>query len=237
MFWPEGMVWQVIEGAPFAALLASPTGMLVHDTLSARIDPARAIESLSVALTRLGVPIDTDGPEQGAVIHATGHAGLAALSRDMGVALGGAEKGQAARLDANLGAAPQLFIAGVHIVPQADGTTAIGSTSERAFTDTLPDANLEDLITRARSLCPALAEASVLHRWAGLRPRSVTRAPILGPWPERPGHFIANGGFKIGFGMAPIIAELMCEMVLEGRDAIPEAFHVATAMTAAANKS
>ena len=23
-----------------------------------------------------------------------------------------------------------------------------------------------------------------------------------GAWPDRPGHFIANGGFKIGFGMA-----------------------------------
>ena len=36
------------------------------------------------------------------------------------------------------------------------------------------------------------------YRWAGLRPRARSRAPMLGAWPGRPGHFIANGGFKIG---------------------------------------
>jgi glycine/D-amino acid oxidase-like deaminating enzyme len=47
---------------------------------------------------------------------------------------------------------------------------------------------------------------------------------MLGEWPGRPGQFIANGGFKIGFGMAPKVAEVMADLVLEGRDAIPAAF-------------
>ncbi|MEO5615955.1 MAG: FAD-dependent oxidoreductase, partial [Cypionkella sp.] len=38
--------------------------------------------------------------------------------------------------------------------------------------------------------------------------------------------FVANGGFKIGFGMAPKVAEVMVDLVLEGRDAIPEGFRV-----------
>ena len=33
-----------------------------------------------------------------------------------------------------------------------------------------------------------------------------------------------NGGFKIGFGMAPKIGECMADLVLEDRDTIPEAF-------------
>ena len=45
-------------------------------------------------------------------------------------------------------------------------------------------------------------------------------------WPDRPGHFIANGGFKIGFGMAPMVGEVMADLVLEGRDAIPQGFRV-----------
>jgi glycine/D-amino acid oxidase-like deaminating enzyme len=49
---------------------------------------------------------------------------------------------------------------------------------------------------------------------------------MLGAWPGRPGHFVANGGFKIGFGMAPKMAEVMVDLVLDGRDAIPAGFRV-----------
>ncbi len=82
------------------------------------------------------------------------------------------------------------------------------------------------LIDRARALCPALAEAPVIERWAGVRPRAKSLAPMLGPWPGREGHFIANGGFKIGFGMAPKVAEVMADLVLDGRDGVPEGFRV-----------
>jgi glycine oxidase len=48
----------------------------------------------------------------------------------------------------------------------------------------------------------------------------------LGAWPGRPGEFVANGGFKIGFGMAPKVATTMVDLVLEGRDTIPEGFRL-----------
>ena len=81
-------------------------------------------------------------------------------------------------------------------------------------------------MAKARTLCPALADAPVLERWGGLRPRTKSRAPMLGAWPNRPGHFIANGGFKIGFGMAPKVAKVMADLMLEGRDNIPDGFRV-----------
>jgi glycine oxidase len=49
---------------------------------------------------------------------------------------------------------------------------------------------------------------------------------MLGAYPGRSGHFIANGGFKIGFGMAPKIAQVMADLILEGRDTIPDGFRV-----------
>jgi glycine/D-amino acid oxidase-like deaminating enzyme len=49
---------------------------------------------------------------------------------------------------------------------------------------------------------------------------------MLGPWPGRPGQFVANGGFKIGFGLAPGVARVMADLVLEGRDGIPEGCRV-----------
>ncbi|QHA11374.1 hypothetical protein GQR99_13060 [Cereibacter sphaeroides] len=73
---------------------------------------------------------------------------------------------------------------------------------------------------------PWLEGAPVLTRWAGLRPRARSLAPMLGEWPGRPGQYVANGGFKIGFGMAPKVGEVMAALVLEGRDEIPESFRV-----------
>jgi len=122
---------------------------------------------------------------------------------------------------------PQLFAGGLHVVPHADGTVAIGSTSETAFADPqTTDAQLDALHTRAVAALPVLAGAPVVARWAGLRPRAATKAPLLGPWPGRPGHFVANGGFKIGFGMAPKVAQVMADLVLEGRDRVPEGFRL-----------
>ena len=38
-------------------------------------------------------------------------------------------------------------------------------------------------------------------------------------------HFIAIGGFKIGFGMAPKVGAVMADLILDGDDSgIPEGF-------------
>jgi glycine oxidase len=109
-----------------------------------------------------------------------------------------------------------------------DGTVAIGSTSEREYDDaSSTDAQLDDVVARARDMVPALRDAPVIDRWAGVRPRSRSRAPMLGAWPDRAGHFIANGGFKIGFGMAPKVAQVMADLLLDGHDAVPDGFRVA----------
>ena len=47
---------------------------------------------------------------------------------------------------------------------------------------------------------------------------------MLGAHPFRRGEFVANGGFKIGFGMAPKMGEVMADLVLEDRDTIPDDF-------------
>ena len=86
------------------------------------------------------------------------------------------------------------------------------------------DEKLDEVIDRAMRAVPVLHGARVVERWAGLRPRAKSRAPMLGEHPLKPGDFIANGGFKIGFGMAPKVAEVMAALILEGRDEIPEGF-------------
>ncbi|GHF43060.1 NAD(P)/FAD-dependent oxidoreductase [Seohaeicola zhoushanensis] len=230
--WQGRAVWEVIpaaEAGPWAPL--SPSGFLIRDTLTALLHPRRACAALTAALAVRGIEITPEGEDTGRVLHATGAAGLAELSAALGRNVGGAVKGQAALLRHAAPGAPQLFVDGLHIVPHLDGTVAIGSTSERDFDDpTGTDAQLDTLVERARAALPILHGAPVVARWAGLRPRSRSRAPMLGAHPLHPGQFIANGGFKIGFGMAPKVAEVMADLLLEGRDEIPEAFRVEASM-------
>ncbi|MEL7184574.1 MAG: FAD-dependent oxidoreductase, partial [Pseudomonadota bacterium] len=200
------------------------TAQVIRDTLSARIHPARACTALAAALRAQGVDMEHDLPVQGHVLHATGWQGLTHLRDNKDRAAGNGVKGQAALLGFDAADQPQLFIDGLHIIPHADGTTAIGATSEREAMDTTTDDLLEALIQKAKTLVPAIVDAPVLQRWAGIRPRARSRAPLLGKWPRRPGHYIANGGFKIGFGVAPKVAEVMADLILEGRDTIPAPF-------------
>ncbi len=222
VLWQGQADWRVIPVTGAMWEPVSPSGWLVHDTLSARLSPRMALDALVAALVAGGARMG--GDEAGEVVHATGVAGLADLSQALGMTVGTAVKGQAIAVGHDLRDAPQLFVDGVHIVPHADGTVAIGSTSETSWATDGPDAQCDDLLAKAVRAVPALAGADVVARWAGLRPKASTRAPLLGAWPGRPGHFVANGGFKIGFGMAPKVAEVMADLVLEGRDGIPAGF-------------
>lgn len=226
--WQDHAIWDVRPASDFGDWCPpSATGMVIHDTLSARMHPRRACAALVAALRAGGVEIAGDGRDEGHVVHATGYQGLLDLNALSPRLVGTGVKGQAALLAYDAGAVPQLYADGLHIIPHADGTLAIGSTNEREFIrPDEPDAQLDQVIARAIAAMPQLAGAEILERWAGVRPRARTRAPMLGEYPDRPGHFIANGGFKIGFGMAPKVAEVMAGLLLDGRDCIPEGFRV-----------
>lgn len=225
--WQGRAVWEVIA-ATGAFAPATPTGMLIHDTLSARLHPEQACAALAAAICAQGgeITTDPDSAHTGAVVWATGWQGLVDLTAQHSRMVGAGIKGQAVLLDHDARCAPQVFVDGLHIIPHADGTTAIGSTTEREFDDpTGTDSQCDALIAKARAVMPALAEAHEICRWAGVRPRARSRAPMLGAHPFRSGDFIANGGFKIGFGMAPLAAEMLADLILTGKNTIPDDFH------------
>jgi len=208
----------------------SPTGFLVHDTLSARISPKDACQSLAGAIALLGGEI-VEGADKGrgadATVLATGYEGLETLSDDLGRTIGKGVKGQGLLVAHDAGGLPQLYADGLHIIPHEGGTVAIGSTSETDWSGAdQVDEQLDGLHETAIRLVPALERARVLTRWAGVRPRGRRRAPILGAHPGQANCFVANGGFKIGFGVAVKAAEVMADLILTGTADIPEAFGV-----------
>jgi glycine oxidase len=46
----------------------------------------------------------------------------------------------------------------------------------------------------------------------------------LGHHPIETGAYIANGGFKIGLAMAPKMAQVLADYIIDGVDTIPQDF-------------
>ena len=223
--WPAGM-GMVLTRDPDADIVPhSPSGIWLMDRMTARIHPRAALAALAAAITARGGEIVTGRPapaDAPQMIWATGTQGLLDLNDALDRRIGQGVKGQSASLAHAAPDSPQVFDNGMYVTPHFDGTVAVGSTSENVFDHDRVDHQIDDLLLRARLLCPVLADAPVLERWAGIRPRARSRAPVLAPWPDRPGHLIVNGGFKIGFGMAPVIARMAADVVLDGRTDLPD---------------
>lgn len=229
--WGEAAEWSVVKATGAAWEPPTPTGLLVRDTLSALVHPRRATRALARAVEDLGGSIGGTGEPTDAVVWATGWRGLEELNAQHNRQIGNGVKGQAVLLAYDAAEAPQLFAETLHIIPHLDGTVAAGSTSERYFDESdVSDDQIDDLLISVIEVMPILKGATVLEKWAGVRPRSRSRAPMLGRHPFEAGAFIANGGFKIGFGMAPKVGEVMADLVLEDRVTYPAEFDVTASL-------
>lgn len=114
---------------------------------------------------------------------------------------------------------PVITCDDVHIVPLGNQEFWVGATVEFSENGGEIQANsdmLEQVMARARALCPALAFASIIRKWSGLRPRPEGRpAPIIGTLPGNDRVFIASGHYRNGVLLAPATARSIREMILQ----------------------
>jgi glycine oxidase len=108
---------------------------------------------------------------------------------------------------------PVIWGPGVYLVPRHDRLLAGATVEERGFDTSLSPETAWRLHKRAAAVIPALAGWRLDEHWAGLRPASPDRLPLLGPL-EMPGLFIASGQYRNGILFAPAIARLMADMLL-----------------------
>ncbi len=221
-----GRLQQIIDSSgPWA--IASKTKKWVFDNLSARINPRDACFSLARAIEKHGGLFETQPIRNlnAKTVWATGVHDLDRISKLTKTKFRTAVKGQAALFSFKCMDYPQVFAKSVHFVPHSNGTLAVGSTSENEFSSpNATDEGLDRLIEDSRSIIPELRKHQPIKRWADVRPRSESRAPIVGKHPIMDGDYIINGGFKIGFGMAPELASVLISLICDGVDKIPEAF-------------
>lgn len=248
--------WEVRDQSPHPGWpdpSASSSG-LVFETLAARVDPRLLLACLIAWLRKSdtvtiieGVEIEAIDPVTcrahladarilafGSCILSAGVATFPLIDRLPGAGAmpsGMAVKGQAALLDARVDPElPILYTDGLYIVPHDSGRVAIGSTSENNFAEPFStDGLLDDLLVRARTLVPSLADAPVLERWAGLRPKAIGREPMIGQHPDFPSIQLLTGGFKVSFGLAQRLARsVIADMTGREPIVLPQSFRVET---------
>lgn len=112
----------------------------------------------------------------------------------------------------------------LYIVPKTD-RIIVGATTEPGRALSVPDPDvIESLRQRAIAICPALRDAATIESWAGIRPGTDDHAPLLGR-AQLPGLFVATGHYRNGILLAPLTAQIMANLILDGEiDEIGRAF-------------
>lgn len=247
--WDGEAFWHVEDASKFDDWIApdaAPFGV-IHENLSARINPRLACKSLSKALRLKGceilerwemVTIDDNavhGPSgtihAHAIVMAAGVACFPYLEKLWGRNAGMGVKGQSAMLkEVKAADVPMIFGDHTYIIPHENGDIAVGSTSENTYADPFSvDEQLDLVIERAMVICPPLRASKIKHTWANLRPRARKPDPMLGRIDGPAGLYMATGGFKIGFGIAHKCGDVIAAMIAGETVFLPKQFHASFA--------
>ncbi len=102
-----------------------------------------------------------------------------------------------------------------NVQPRPNGQLLIGSSRELVGTDSsINRALVHEMLARATTFLPAIAEVRALRSWVGFRPATADKLPLIGPWPDLPGVWIAAGHEGLGITMAPGTADLIADGIL-----------------------
>ena len=124
------------------------------------------------------------------------------------------------RLDRPLGNPdfqPVITANDVHIVPLGGGDYWVGATVEFPVDGYQVEADasrLEFVRQEAIALCPALANATIIKSWIGVRPRPEGRpAPVIGNLPGYSNILLATGHYRNGILLAPATAQAILSAI------------------------
>ncbi|GJL97758.1 MAG: hypothetical protein DHS20C06_15750 [Hyphobacterium sp.] len=111
----------------------------------------------------------------------------------------------------------------IYLSQKSDGRIVIGASSEFDRNDAAVDGSIiDELRLRAERWITSLGLQTEIERWAGVRPSTSDRHPILGAG-KLPGVHLALGLYRNGVLLAPAVAELVADSVLSGKN-VPAEF-------------
>ena len=234
---------EVVEGADLAALEPA----LAKDVTAAClvrgdqwVNNQRLATAYALAAAARGVTVRT-GVEVGRILLERGRAvGVLAdgerLTADAVLLAAGAWSGAlASRLGGRLPVGPvrgqMLAVSNVpvlishaihddeiYLIPRPSGELLIGATIERVgFERAVTPDGLGGLIAQAVALVPEIGRRPITRSWCGFRPATPDGLPVLGPWPDVAGLFVATGHYRNGILLAPITAAVMADCIVDGK--------------------
>lgn len=194
---------------------------LLHKAMLAAARAA-GVELVTEPARRIGAAgVSTDGRTI-----AAGHVVLAAgaWSRDLSDGLlVRPVKGQTVRLRGEPGLVRRVVRGAVkgnavYVVPREDGELVLGASSEEAGFDARPRAGaVYELLRDAQALLPVLNEAEFVEVSTSFRPGSPDNAPLIGRV-EPDGLIVATGHYRNGVLLAPVTADTVTELILDGAE-------------------
>jgi glycine oxidase len=105
-----------------------------------------------------------------------------------------------------------------YIVPWLDGTVLVGATVEDVgFDERTTAAGVRDLLDAACELMPQAWGAAFIDARVGLRPATADGLPIIGRSRQTSGLVYASGHYRNGILLAPLTAQLVGDLVIDGR--------------------
>lgn len=109
----------------------------------------------------------------------------------------------------------------VYCTPRSDGRLLVGTTMEFVgFDRRITEEATRKIQAAAEQLCPQLAQHAVQTAWVNFRPATPDRLPLLGPTPIA-GFYLATGHFRNGVLLAPMTAQVITELILNGQSSFP----------------
>ncbi len=210
----------------------------LHAKKDAQVDPRKALLALRAAVAKkLGQIFDqrVERVEEKSGAYGLHLAGGASLTAEKIVLASGAApgaqvpglplppvypvKGEAAAFVMPEGAFRRVIRApGAYLCPKAGGRLIIGATEVKDRNDYEVDAaSIARLAANGARAVPAVADYQEIERWAGMRPATPDRAPILGRDTRGPeGVFLALGHYRSGILLAPASATALAAEIRTG---------------------
>ena len=192
--------------------LAGRFGRGLHFAGEAHLDPRGALETLCERLAERGVTVERDAEPEGRIVDCRGLAARDVLPGLRGV------RGEMVVLRApgvRLGRTVRLLHPRhpLYVVPRGDGVYMLGATQIES--DGRGPASLRstvELLNAGYALHPGFAEAEVLEIGADARPAFTDNLPRL---VRREGRLFVNGLFRHGFLLAPALARMAADHLLD----------------------
>jgi D-hydroxyproline dehydrogenase subunit beta len=103
-----------------------------------------------------------------------------------------------------------------NVQPRANGQILIGSSREFAgLNRSINDSILSRMLNRACEYLPMLGELNVLRCWTGFRPCTPDSLPLIGPWPDLPGVYVAAGHEGLGITSSLVTGHLIAHHICQ----------------------